>query len=218
MGSDSSGRGPDRYPVDAEEDLMDRYESMVQTQVDTISDIDDKAARTLRIITILLGALFTAVSISVQYFQTSNESLSIFQIALFGTGFLFLLASTGYASITYLSSVFKYGPTEDLGAAMAQYEISPQDYRNNLLDAYSTIIEKNREVVQTNSRRFRRTMLFLLLGLIFLFIGGVSATLSLDVGGNALLTFFSAIGAIALVYFIDEEEYLTLEWQSDGDD
>lgn len=82
----------------------------------------------------------------------------------------------------------------------------------------SRALHSQSALTQTNSRRFRRTMLFLLLGLIFLFVGGVSATLRLDVGANALLTFFSSIGAVSLFYFIEEEEYLTLEWQSDGDE
>jgi hypothetical protein len=214
----SGGDGPDRYPVDAEEDLIDRYESMVQTQVKTLSDIDDKAAKTLRIISVILGVLFTAVSVSIRYFQNSSESITNLQIVLFGAGFLFLLSSMGYASITYLSSVFKYGPTEELGSIMSKYEVGPQDYRNNLLDAYSNIIQTNRKVVRNNARRFRRTMLFLLIGLFFLFAGGVSVALRLTAGVNVLLIFFTSLGSLALTHYIEEEEYLTLEWQVDGDD
>lgn len=218
MNAGPGRRGPDRYPVDAEEDLIDRYESMVHTQVETLSDIDDKTARTLRILILLLGVLFTALSISLRHFRNSETSISAVQIALFGAGFVFLLVSIGYASITYLSSVFEYGPTEKLGAVMAEYEVEPQDYRNHVLGAYSEIIRRNREVVRNNARRFRRTMLFLLVGLLYFFIAGVSVTLDFGSGSNVLLTVFVSIGVLALAQFIEAEEYLTLEWQTNSDD
>lgn len=218
MSAGPRSKGPYRYPVDAEEDLMSRYEAMVQTQVQTLSDIDDKAARTLRIITLLLGALFTAISISIQYFQNSGKSLTALQLVLFGAGFGSLLISTGYACITYLSSKFEHGPTEELGKIMAEYEVDPQDYRNNMLDVYSNIIQRNRKVVRSNARRFRRTMLFLLIGLLYLFVAGTSVTLDLSHGVNILVTVFTSLGVLALCHFIEEEEYLTLEWQYSDDD
>lgn len=214
----SSGGEPDRDTIDAEEDLMNRYESMVQTQIETLSDIDDKAARTLRVITLLLGVLFTGVSISVQYFHESGEQILLVQLVLVGAGFVFLLVSLGYASITYLSSVFKYGPTEKLGAVMAEYEVGAQDYRNHMLGAYSDIISQNRMVVRNNSRRFRRTMVLLLVGLVFLFLGGTSITLHLNRGVNGLLLIIGSLLALALTHYIEGEEYLTLEWQTDNDE
>jgi hypothetical protein len=214
MGSRSEDAQHSRSPVDAEEDLIDRYENMVQTQVQTISDIDSKASRTLRVITLLLGAIFTAVSVSVTYFQNSTDSVSSLQILIFGTGIIFLLISLGYASVTYLSSVFEYGPSEKFGRHMAEYEVEAQDYRNRMLDAYADILDRNKRVVKNNARRFRLTMLCLQVSMLFFFTGGLSVVYTFDFGTNVVLFTLTWLGALALVQFINEEEYLTLDWQT----
>lgn len=54
---------PEGRSFDPEIDLLRRYESMIRIQVETIDGIDEKAAVTAPLTTILVGLVMTAASV-----------------------------------------------------------------------------------------------------------------------------------------------------------
>lgn len=214
MSSADKGESP---PTDAaadfdqEFDLLQRYEQMVQTQVDTLNGIDDKAAYTARLVGLLSGIILSTVSIVA---GTRNVDISYETGALFGIlGFAILafIVALLYAIVTYLSSRFEYGPTAALGDLMADYHVEQQDYKDMLLRGYSDAIRANRTVVVTNARRFERCLASLVVGVLFTTATGVMIVLppSIELEVATVLVFASA--AVLTVSYILQEVYLTLE-------
>jgi len=203
----------DRDDFDPEIDLLDRYDSMIDTQVETLNGIDQKAARIMRIIPLLLGGFLTAVSIIISLDSVRlSESGPISSIVLV-VGFAAMLLSLGYSVITYLGSVFEFGPTVDLGKFMAKYQVDEQEYRDRLLDGYSNSIRENRKVVNTNSRRFRRALLSFLCSIVLISVGIAEVLLGLSPQSNLVLSFLLGFGLIGVIEYVEQEEYLTLERQ-----
>ena len=196
--------------TDPEVDLIDRYEHMVDIQIQTLDGLDDKASTLLRIEALILGVLLTGVSIITETNQISVE-LS-FGIIWLLVGFIALLTSMALAMFTHLSSRFRYGPSRHLGQFMASNRVPPQDYRNLLLDGYSAAVGDNREVVRINAARFRNTLEAALVGLIS--FGFATLLLVANLNSFWLDLVISVIGifiAIFAVDYIHREDYITLE-------
>lgn len=210
----SKGRGD----FDPEIDLLRRYEQMIQTQIETLNGIDDKAAYIARLVAILVGLILSGVSVFVGTgrFSVSGENLVVFLLIAFASLSLFI--SLLYAIVTYLSSVFEYGPSPNMGEYMADYKVPEQEYIDVLLRGYSHSIKLNRTVVIRNSRRFERCLASLLAGLIFLFGAGTIFVAPAPL----LLEIFSGIGFLLAAYlavdYIMEEEFLTLDRESPNDE
>lgn len=196
---------------DPEEDLLRRYEQMVQTQVGTLNGIDDKAAYVAKLVGIVLGLLVSIVSLVVGT-ETIEISLDTgFTLLMVALAISAFFISMAYAIITYLSSKFQYGPTSDLGEVMADYHVHEQDYRDMMLRGYSGAIKANRRVVINNSKRFERCLTSLLLGILFFFSAGVLLVLPGGLYIDAFLSLVILGIAFYLARYILKEEYLTLE-------
>ncbi|SFR93196.1 hypothetical protein SAMN05216559_1239 [Halomicrobium zhouii] len=203
---------------DSEIDLLHRYEQMIQTQVETLNGIDDKAAYVARLVGILAGLILTGVSLI-----ASNEGFAIGAsnggaLALAALAITSLFVSLVYAIVTYLSSKFEYGPSAGIGDFMSQAQVPEQEYKDVLLRGYSQAIRANRRVVVTNARRFERCLASFASGLLLFFGVGVVLVL-LDESWIDLAVVFSSV-TIALVFsrYILREEYLTLDRQIPTDD
>lgn len=214
QGADGSDSGDVRDEFDPELDLLQRYEQMVQTQVETLNGIDDKAAYVARLVSVLTGLVLSAVSIIV---STGNIELTIETSAVFlllGAAVSAFFVSLVYAIITYLSSKFKYGPTSGLGEFMADYRVEDQNYKDMMLRGYSEAIRANRRVVVTNSKRFEKCLASLLAGVLFLFGAGITIVLPEHALLEGIVVIVFVLVAGLLVRYIVREEYLTLERQT----
>ena len=201
---------------DVELDLLERYQWMVDTQIDTLDGIDDKAATVLRIEAILLGVLITGFSIVVAPRAPNLESGFGFSWLIIG--FASLVLSMGYAILSYLSSRFLYGPTRDLGFELAKHSIPENDYRNFLLAGYSEALRRNETAVRRNSRRFRNTLELLLVGIVALFVSAALFTLDLSPGSEVVLTGFVSLAIVLVVRYVHREDYLTIPHGDSDDD
>lgn len=203
---------------DPEQDLLRRYEKMVQTQISTLNGIDDKAAYAARLVGILAGLVLSATSIAVSAREVAVSVQTSVVFVLLASSVAALFVSLVYAIITYLSSKFEYGPSAEMGEYMSNYKVDEQQYKDVLLRGYSDAIRQNRRVVVTNARRFERSLAAFLAGLLFLFGAGVllilSASFATEIGVSLLFT-----GSAAwLVRYILREEYLTLDRQGINDE
>lgn len=199
--------GPDDG-VDVELDLLERYQWMVTTQIETLHGIDEKAATILRIEAVLLGILITGFSL-LSRLETYDLESGIGFVWLF-VGFVAFLLSMGYAIVTYLSSRFLYGPTRHLGAELVSHAIPAEDYRNFLLAGYSETLEKNRAALRRNSRRFRNTLELLLTGIVALSLSTLLLTVDLHARTELLISALVAVEIVLVTGYIHREGYLTI--------
>lgn len=188
------------FEFDPEIDLLNRYDTMVQTQVETLNQIDDKAAFVGRYVGILAGLIvsitsfvFTSQNIDIQDVSIEFSLTLVFSV-------LFLFLSLAFAMVTYLSSKFEYGPGHRVGFDMATARIDDQDYKDLLLRGYSDALIKNRNVVVNNASRLKHSLNFLLIGLVTLFASGVIIVIEGSLAKSAV----AIIGAVvdAFVFFL----------------
>lgn len=208
--------GSDEF--DTEIDLLQRYEQMVQTQIETINGIDDKAAYVARLVGILAGLALTSISIvaSTDDFEIGPGNGGAFALAALAVAALFI--SLVYAIVTYLSSEFQCGPSIGIGEYMATSKVSDEEYTEVLLHGYGRAIRANRRVVVTNAKRFERCLTSFASGVLFFL--GVGVTVVLPNGpwldGAVVATFVTLASLFSRYVF--REEYLTLDRQRINDE
>lgn len=207
-GIEDSPVDPDLYL-----DTADRLERSIDTQVATIDGIDNKAEHVTRLVGIVISLVFSVIALVPNVDAISLQSTSLPVEVAFLLGILFLLTAMAGAIITYLSSKFRVGLHYNVGYYLSETE-EPVDRHKHLrrvLGSYGRVLEENKKVIEINSKRFRRTLTALLLGVLFLattgllYLGQVDETQSWVGLGIAL-----AIGAVA-VWYILTGRYLTLE-------
>jgi protein-S-isoprenylcysteine O-methyltransferase Ste14 len=202
---------PTTEEITPEGDLLDRYERMVQTQVETVNGIDDKAATTMRVVAVLLGVLLSLLTFFVDGSGVEITVDTVVPVLWVATGVAGLLASLAGCLYTYLSSRTLFGPNAELGDVLSLNRVTLDDYRTHLLGGYAKAIRTNREVIRTNSRRFRNTLLLMIYGLVgvstglSLFITNISVPMDIVVTVGVLLV----VGAFSV--YILQERYMVLQ-------
>lgn len=206
-----SSTDPDH--LDALKDSANRLERSLDIQDQIISDIDQKAQSTIRIIGVILGLIFTGLSIlSDSDFLSGADSNLALDIG-FLVGIASLIAAMAFATITYLSSKYKIGLNPDVGDLFSRsdFTTTPTEHLRRVNGSYGFNIRVNRRVIEVNSHRFRRSLFCLLSGVLFLsitgvlFIAGVS-----EKTASALLLLAAGIVGI-LAWYILKGKYLTVQ-------
>jgi len=194
-------------------DAVERLERVIDIQVDLINGIDDKAERTARLVAVLLGVVLSVLSFASTSDQVKVDEASTVTKLLLLVGVAFLILSTIFSIITYLSSKFRVGLRSGVGNALSSEnaEIGMDEHVRLTVGAYAYIINVNKKVINTNSRRFRYSLLSLLLGILWLSFSGI-----LFIGGLARISERILIGlvlvlSIGLSWYILTARYLTLE-------
>lgn len=196
--------------VTPETDLLDRYERMIRTQVETVNEIDDKAATTMRVVAVLLGVLLSLLTFLSDGRNVDITTTTIVPVLWVAVGVAGLLVSLGSCLYTYLSSRTLFGPNAALGDVLASHRVTLDDYQSHMLGGYATALTANREVIRTNSRRFRNTLLVMSYGLV-----GISTGLALfivnlswktDAGVSLVVLASTAVYSL----YILQERYMVL--------
>lgn len=156
--------------VEALRRLLGRSEKIVEKQLDTLTDTDDKALRTVRVEAVLLGAIATAA-------QIAPESIPVnVWMELGGT---FVVASIVAGIFTYSSSSPDLGPgPRDVHETLVEDPTETCLYLE-LLDEYRESIDHNRGVVFDSARYLYVTQALLVLGIVF---GGIGILIVLGGG------------------------------------
>lgn len=172
-GTDSTAQ-PDPFDVDAYLDAANRLERAMDTQIQILEGIDNKAEHVTRLIALLIGIVFSVISVVTQLGRTPITPPKFFVLVAFGLGVCGLLVSMGAAIITYLSSQYKIGLHDDVGEILsdASYGIQMPEHIRNVLGTYAFVLGQNRRVIESNVFWFRLTLLFLLYGMIFIALSG----------------------------------------------
>lgn len=196
--------------VTPETDLLGRYERMVQTQVETVNEIDDKAATTMRVVAVLLGALLSLLTFLSDGGTLDITATTIASVLWVAVGVAGLLVSLGLCLYTYLSSRTLFGPDSALGKVLASNRVTLDDYQSHLLGGYATAISANREVIRTNSRRFRNTLLMMLYGLVGISTGLALYIVDLSVTVDIAVSFAVFASTVVCSVYILQERYMVL--------
>jgi hypothetical protein len=220
-GGDGDERDGD---FDPELDLLSRYHDMLNTQMDSINEIDDKASNTARLIGVLFGLILTAASFGVttEHIQLDDVSTAFF--VMLSISLVTLLIALLLSITTYLSSTIIHGPTSAVGGYMANYRVDSQQYIDIMLRTYSTAVRENKKVILKNASRFKNTLAALMAGLIYLLVTGILLAAAVHETGSQLqwgvLIVSVLIGGIT-AYSIGVKDYLTIEAEhlvkNDGD-
>lgn len=176
----TNNSGESSEPVSAPDDpdpyldAADRLERAIETQISIINGIDDKAEHVTRLVGILIGLVFSVLSLVANLDAVVIGTTSIPVEVAFVFGILSLLFAMGAAIVTYLSSRFRIGLDYSVGYYLSESdEADFQTHIQRVLGSYGEIIEENKKVIESNSARFRGTLSFLLIGVLFLSAAGI---------------------------------------------
>ena len=148
-------------------DAVDRLERVIDTQIDTVDDFDQKAAYVTRFVGVVLGLVLTAVSLASR-FGGGDPATQLPAVAAVAGGVVGLVAAVAGAIVTYLSSRVVVGLHPHAARAIAGGEYGDDEYDTLLLRACADAVERNRQVLRANAGRFRRTLVALLVGVAYL--------------------------------------------------
>lgn len=203
----------DSADSDPYHDAADRLERTIDTQVEIINGIDNKAEHVTRLIGILIGLVFSVLSLVANFDSVTIGATTLPVELAFIFGILSLLISMAGAIITYLSSRFRIGLHYNVGYFLSNEdsEIDSETHIRRVLGAYGSMLEENKEVIEVNSKRFRRTLCFLLIGVLFLSTAG-SLYIGQVTGLEGWIGFgIAVILATIAAWYIFTGRYLTLE-------
>lgn len=188
---------------------------MLDIQVSTLDGIDDKAARLISFVGVLLGVIATAARIVPRMANGGSNFIdggSIAGAIALLIGVFGLLLSLVYATIAYLSTEFDYGLDANIADALAREdEVREQTYRTVVLRAYADSIRENKPVIDTNARRFRYALAALVGALFALMFSVAYYLVPLPDTVELLLLFFGAIVVGSLCLYIRDEAYLSTD-------
>lgn len=216
-GSNGPRTRPGPFDVDAYLDAADRLERAMDTQIRIIEGIDDKAEHVTRLIALLIGVIFSVVSLLTRLSQAPSTPPPFMVLLAFGMGVGGLLVSMGAGVITYLGSRYRIGLHHDVGEILSDpsYATDMPEHVRNVLGSYAFVIGQNRRVVESNVYWFRLTLLFLLYGMSFvalsgfLYVGGFES----PVPRNAVVG--ASLLSLGVGYYVLSGSFLPLQ---DGDE
>ncbi|ELY97108.1 hypothetical protein [Natrialba asiatica] len=192
-------------------DAINRYERTLDHQVALLDGIDEKAQKIVQYTGVVIGLVLTVVSLIPRVEGITFGDIPYSSQITFALGIFALLGAIAFGMITYLSSVIEYGLGGEFGHSVASGTVESPFYEEVVLNSYATAVESNREVININAVRFRRTLEFLITGIALLVLSGLyflfQVPLWHEIGVGAL---YSLLLGQLLVY-IHREEYLVLD-------
>lgn len=160
-----SGHVPD---PDTLEFLCGEAREVLDSQIDTLSDIDDKAMWTLRMIVLVFGLLLTALSLAV---RTEVNSLGRFANPFTVLGIGALIGGLLSSVIAYSHTRFKPGPSSRDIKNLLERELDESRYRASVLRSYQLWILHNRSSIERDSTLLFLCQMFLIVGITSLAVG-----------------------------------------------
>jgi hypothetical protein len=145
----------------------------IDNQIQTLDDIDSKAAKILRINLVILGILLTGVSLATTPGSASDGPIYYADLVNRYTigGTVLLLVSTGVAAITYTSSSLQAGVGPDDLRAFLDNDYSDRQNLEGLVAGYAEWIEYNYKTNAKNAPLGTLTLLLLIFAMTALALG-----------------------------------------------
>jgi len=145
----------------------------IDNQIQTLDDIDSKAARILRINLVLLSIVLTGFSIASSSTEANPAGFEIVQLLnnYTYTGLILLLLSTAVAGVTYTASNMKAGVSPNDLQSVLDNDYSAQQNLEGIIESYANWIERNYRVNAKNAPLGTLTTLLLIAAMAFLALG-----------------------------------------------
>lgn len=203
---------PDRSDeFDEVVDALDRYERTVDAQLSIISDIDDKAANVVRYTPLVVGVVFTALSLASRSAILSLTDIGLLPRIAFLSGLTGFAVAICAATVTYTSSVRNYGPNAEYGYNVADGDVISPGYEVTLLSNYADAVDDNRDVIDVNARRFRWALMGLLVGVVYTSLAGALVLLDGDTWLVSSVTIAVTVATGYATHRIYAEAFLVLD-------
>lgn len=203
---------PDNF--DPTLDAIQRFEKQIAVQIDLLNELDNKAKSIAHYTTILLGIVIAAVSLTIQSEVASDPHPTTLTIGTFGIGLLLLFLAISQSIHTYLSSVVQYGLEPEFGFNVSTRSLDDGLYLPLALAGYAHAVSSNKEVIDTNARRFRWAPFFLLSGLAYVSVAGFVFIVQLPHSVNSIIIIIVTVILLMVGWYIFTENYLVLERES----
>lgn len=145
----------------------------IDTQIQTLNDIDSKAARILRINLVLLSIILTGFSLATGSQTPDTATIGLPNLINNYTilGLLMLLVSTGTAGITYTASNLKAGLSGTDIQHLLDGDYSDRKNVEGIIESYAGWIQRNYRVNAKNAPLGTLTILLLLYAMAALALG-----------------------------------------------
>ena len=151
--------------------------TVLDHQIDTVSEVDQKAAETTRLVGLMLGLILTAASIIAQSALTLDPYLNW---ATF-SGIVLLIAAFIASVITYSSTNIEAGIGKSDIQRLIDGKYTEKEWLILLLRSEGEWMEENEKRLQQNTRWLFVAHFFLIAGVIFVVAGVVIGVLELPV-------------------------------------
>lgn len=194
-------------------DTADRFERTIDHQIQLIDGIDNKAEHVTRLLGILIGAILSVLAVGVRINNGKIEPPNTPLFIMFVFGVLSLILAMAFSIITYLSSRFKIGLHYRPANLLSQgdYDVVDRKHYKRIIGTYGYALEKNKDVIEVNSKRFRRALVFLLIGVIFLSGSGISYISDLTAKAAGWSLIVTSLLSLIIGGYIFSGRYLTLD-------
>lgn len=149
---------------DAKQTVREEARHVINEQLQTLRDIDQKAMATARIIGLVLGLIASAASLADKPQNTVNN--------LILAGGTSLLVSLSISVLTYSVDTPSYGLGPGYFDSKFDDFDSDQEVSDDLLDRYANWIDENSDAISTNGTYLLAAQALFLIGLL-LIAGGV---------------------------------------------
>ena len=136
----------------------DEARAVLEAQRETLSDMDTKAVRTVRITVVLIGALLSV-------WQIESE---LFEPVFAGMGGVALVGSLVAGTFTYSESDLYLGPNKKYVEQLADGDFGEKDWERDLLYSFGEWIDSNDREIRVFSTLLVLTQVLLLCGIVLI--------------------------------------------------
>jgi uncharacterized membrane protein YozB (DUF420 family) len=149
----------------------------VDKQNEILNNIDDKAARILRINLVIVGLILTGLSVATGAERQTDPVQEVLPDVIntyTELGLLALLLSTGVAALTYTASALRIGVTGgSLRKIVFEGDTADRKRLRGLTRSYSKWIEQNYRTNAYNAPLATLTLIFLVYAVVLFTLGGI---------------------------------------------
>lgn len=169
---------PENYSTESLKIAREEANRVIDHQIQTLTDIDNKASDTLRYSILFLGLLLTALSLVVRtdmgpvgVGEEMPAGLLYVSVGLIFVGILAILATVILSILTYKSTEFKPGPSYGDMDRYSKKKYTEKEWLILLVRSSSSWIETNRESNDDDATMLSRAHTSLAIGIILIFAG-----------------------------------------------
>lgn len=176
---DDNSRSDAENPSFSEVELLkiarEEAHRTIDHQVDTLNDIDEKAARILRLNLLLLSIILAGLSIAAGEFATNGNLTDGAVTDLWNSyttlGLISLLASTAMAALTYTASSMRAGMSGRDIEALVDNDATAEQNLQGIVESYSRWMQYNFKINSKNAPLGTLTLLLLIYSIVLLSMG-----------------------------------------------